>query len=118
MDYMPGASSLAATHRGKIKNIRLSTLRGDDNSMDPRASILQFEKTALAHDKTMKQETQGMQGTSNTHVHSSYSQQVDCVNVLQGLGLGLHVYVLYCSHSLGRVFRSWSPLCTKVQHHL
>ena len=61
MDYMPGASSLAATHRGKIKNIRLSTLRGDENSADPRASILHFENNALAYDKTTKKETQGTQ---------------------------------------------------------
>ena len=59
MDYMPGASSLAATHRGKIKNIRLSTLRGNENSADPHASILHFESNALAYDKTMKKETQG-----------------------------------------------------------
>ena len=35
-DYMPGAASLGATHRGKIKNIRLSILRDAQQNVDPR----------------------------------------------------------------------------------
>lgn len=56
MDYMPGASSLAATRRGKMKNLRMSVLRSCE---DPRACILQCEKETLAHDATMKKTTQG-----------------------------------------------------------
>ena len=77
MDYMPGASSLAATHRGKIKNIRLSTLRGDENSADPRASILHFENSALAYDKTMKKETQGTQeNNSRARIFTVYNNKI------------------------------------------
>lgn len=54
MEYMPGAASLAATHRGKIKNIRLSTLRDAGQNVDPRACILDFEKESLAYDKKQK----------------------------------------------------------------
>ena len=54
MEYMPGAASLAATHRGKIKNIRLSTLRDASQNIDPRACILDFEKEAVAYDKKQK----------------------------------------------------------------
>lgn len=54
MEYMPGAASLAATHRGKIKNIRLSTLQDASQNIDPRACILDFEKEAVAYDKKQK----------------------------------------------------------------
>ena len=59
MSYMPGASSLAATHRGKVKNIRLSTLRDTQMISDPRSSILQFEKESIAYDSNAKRETHG-----------------------------------------------------------
>ena len=59
MSYMPGASSFAATHRGKVKNIRLSTLRDTQMISDPRSSILQFEKESIAYDSNAKRETQG-----------------------------------------------------------
>ena len=51
---MPGAASLAATHRGKIKNIRLPTLQDASQNIDPRACILDFEKEAVAYDKKQK----------------------------------------------------------------
>ncbi len=47
MEYMPGAASLAATNRGKIKNIRLSTLRESQSVIDPRSAVLDFENEAL-----------------------------------------------------------------------
>lgn len=53
MDYMSAASSLAAAHRGKLKNLRKSTLWDNKLTHDPRAYILQFEKEALAHDTAM-----------------------------------------------------------------
>ena len=59
MDYMPGAASLAATHRGKIKNIRLSTLRDASQNLDQRSCILDFEKEAIAHDKKQKLFSEG-----------------------------------------------------------
>ena len=58
MSYMPGAASLAATHRGKVKNIRLSTLRDNQMTQDPKSCILNFEKETEAYDVTTKQETQ------------------------------------------------------------
>ena len=41
LDYMPGAASLAATHKGRLKNVRLSALR-DGGHADPRACILKL----------------------------------------------------------------------------
>jgi translation initiation factor IF-3 len=56
---MPGAASLACTHRSKIKNIRLSTLRDTRSNTDPRVAILDFEKYSIAYDKSMKDKTEG-----------------------------------------------------------
>ena len=61
MDYMPGAASLAAAHRGKIKNIRLSTLRDAQQNVDPRTCILDFEKESLAYDRQQRLST-GVEG--------------------------------------------------------
>lgn len=59
MEYIPGAASLAATHRGRIKNLRLSTLRDSQQNADPRSSILDFEKETVAHDRAMKGKVEG-----------------------------------------------------------
>lgn len=69
MPYLPGASALAATHRGKLKNIRLSTLRDTQITSDPRSSILQFEKESVGYDKIQKKETQGIY-TAKQNVYS------------------------------------------------
>lgn len=59
MQYMPGAASLAATHRGKVKNIRLSTLRDTSQNVDQRVCILDFEKEATAYDRDQRKHTLG-----------------------------------------------------------
>ena len=59
MDYMPSAASLAAAHKGKMKNLRLKTLH--NQCSDPRSCILNFEKQAKDHDNSMK-ETIGVEG--------------------------------------------------------
>ena len=59
MEYIPGAASLAATHRGSVKNLRLSTLRDSQQNVDPRSSILDFEKETVAHDRAMKGKVEG-----------------------------------------------------------
>ena len=59
MGYMPGAASLAATHRSKIKNIRLSTLRDTSSVADPRTAILDFEKDAHKYDRSMRDKVEG-----------------------------------------------------------
>ena len=56
MSYIPGAASLAATHRGKVKNIRLTTLRDANQNVDHRTCILDFEKEAIAFDKKQRQQ--------------------------------------------------------------
>ncbi len=56
MVYMPAALFLGASHRGKLKNLRLAALRESDNSKDPRACILEFEKEALSYDDKMKKD--------------------------------------------------------------
>lgn len=74
MEYMPGVASLAATHRGKIKNIRLSTLRDANQNIDPRACILDFEKESLAYDKQQKlsTKTEGIIMLITVVVHNVY----------------------------------------------
>ena len=54
MPYIPGAASLASTHRGKVNNIRLTTLRDANQNVDHRTCILDFEKEAIAFDKKQK----------------------------------------------------------------
>ena len=56
---MPGAASLAATHRAKIKNIRLSTLHDTRQTLDPKSVILDFERDTLNYDKSMKENVEG-----------------------------------------------------------
>ena len=51
---MPGAASLAATHKGRVKNVRLSALR-DSGHADQRACILKLESDAKKHDNSMKE---------------------------------------------------------------
>ena len=53
MEYMPGAASLAAANRSKIKNIRLHTLRDTRCNVDPRSAILNFEEEAKKHNQSM-----------------------------------------------------------------
>ena len=59
MDYMPGAASLAASHKGRIKNLRLNTLRDTQQTTDYRSCILDFEREILQYDQTMKQNVEG-----------------------------------------------------------
>ena len=49
MSYMPGAASLAAVHRGRIKIIRGSTLR--ESAANPKTSIIDCEKQTQKYDK-------------------------------------------------------------------
>lgn len=59
MPYMPGTATLAATHRSKLKNIRLTTLRDTRSNADPRSAILDFEKDALTYDMSVKDKVEG-----------------------------------------------------------
>ena len=53
---MPGAISLVATHKGKIRNIRHQALRDQQQSGMPKNSfVLTFEKVARKYDDEMKQ---------------------------------------------------------------
>ena len=54
LDYMPGAASSAATHKGRLKNVRLSALR-DGGHADPRACFLKLESDAKRYDNSMKE---------------------------------------------------------------
>ena len=44
MDYMPGTASLAATHKGKVQNLRLAALREKHQGLLAEACILSLEK--------------------------------------------------------------------------
>jgi len=59
MPYMPGAASLAATNRSKIKNIRLNTLKETQPTTDPRSTIMDFESTARKYDRSMRDKVEG-----------------------------------------------------------
>ena len=69
---MPGAASLAATHRSKVKNIQLSTLRDSSSVADPRSAILEFEKDAHKYDKSMKDKVEGKNHGSIHHNNMYY----------------------------------------------
>ncbi len=60
MEYMPAAASLAAAHKGRIKNIRLSTLRDSQQTSDFRSCILNFEREIRQYDNSMKRKLEGM----------------------------------------------------------
>ena len=44
MDYMPGAASLAATHKGKVQNLCLAALWEKHQGLPAEACILGLEK--------------------------------------------------------------------------
>lgn len=48
---MPAAASLAAAHKGRIKNIRTTTLRDTKDERNPGVVILTFEDECLKYDK-------------------------------------------------------------------
>lgn len=56
MPYLPAAASLAAAHKGKVKNIRASTLRETKESRNPDIVILTFEEEILQYDKQQIEE--------------------------------------------------------------
>ena len=55
MEYMPGAASLAANHKGKLKNLRLATLR--ESGLPPETCIITLEKTIKQHDANLARST-------------------------------------------------------------
>ena len=55
MQYMPAAASLAAAHKGRIKNIRASTLREIEQERNPGVVILTFEEETLKYDRQNKE---------------------------------------------------------------
>lgn len=67
IDYIPGVASLAAAHRGKVKNIRLSTIRDSNMTPDAKSCILNFEKKTVSYDRSMKLQAKGMYN----YIHAS-----------------------------------------------
>lgn len=61
MPYLPAAASLAAAHKGKVKNIRASTLRETRELRNPGVVILTFEEETLQYDKQQSEQV-GPQG--------------------------------------------------------
>ena len=51
LPYLPGAASLAATHKGRIGNIRTTALRDTKDERNPGVVILTFEDECLKYDK-------------------------------------------------------------------
>jgi len=47
ISYMPAAASLAATHKGKIKNIRAAVLKETKEARNPGVVILSFEGESI-----------------------------------------------------------------------
>ena len=56
MPYLPAAASLAAAHKGKLKNIRASTLHETKESRNPGVVILTFEEETLKYDKQQSEQ--------------------------------------------------------------
>lgn len=56
MPYLPVAASLAAVHKGKIKNIRSAALRETKEERNPGFVILTFEGEAQNYDKSHQQQ--------------------------------------------------------------
>lgn len=54
MPYMPSAASLAAAHKGKIKNIHSAVLRDMKEEKNSGIVILKFESETLAYDDEQK----------------------------------------------------------------
>ena len=73
MPYMPAAASLAAAHKGKIKNIRSTTLQETKEEHNPRVVIINFEKEAMEYDRhqVVKTGAAGMYNISNSLKHYS-----------------------------------------------
>ncbi len=57
MPYMPAAASLAAAHKGKVKNIRSAVLRETKEDRNPGVVIINFESETLAYDKKQVMKT-------------------------------------------------------------
>ena len=112
MDYMPSAASLAAAHKGKLKNLRLKTLHNHHG--DTRACILNFEKDTKHHDNSMKQSigSEGKLLAVVTCTLPSYHYIGGHMEIYQELG---HPYIQ--DYSLGHNF-TWvlcmNPLMAKV----
>lgn len=53
MSYLPAAASLAATHKGRIKNIRSAALRESKEERNPGFVILTFEEECLSLDRSL-----------------------------------------------------------------
>lgn len=62
LQYMPAAASLAATHKGKIKNIRAAALKETKEERNPGVVILSFENETIEYDKQSKEQL-GCPGT-------------------------------------------------------
>lgn len=56
MPYLPAAASLAAAHKGKVKNIRASTLRETSELRNPGVVVLTFEDETLKYDKQQSEQ--------------------------------------------------------------
>lgn len=63
MPYLPAAASLAAAHKGRIKNIRAATLQDTKEERNPGVVILTFEEESLKYDK-QNEDHLGHLGTS------------------------------------------------------
>uniref|UniRef100_A0A1X7U995 DNA 3'-5' helicase n=1 Tax=Amphimedon queenslandica TaxID=400682 RepID=A0A1X7U995_AMPQE len=81
MSYIPGAASLSCTHRTRIKNIRLTTLRNTNCTVDSRTALLDFEKDAIAFDKSMRDNTEGKHLTEYEKLGHPYVRSYDCIEV-------------------------------------
>ena len=67
--------SLAAAHKGKIKNIRSTTLRETKEQHNPQVVIINFEKEAMAYDRqqVLKTGSAGVYNiTENTPLECGY----------------------------------------------
>ena len=92
--YIQGVASLAATHKGKVANIRAATLRQTKDERIPEVVILTFEEETLKYDEKNKECT-GYLGKYHESLSINFMINTEHMEEYKNLG---HPYI--CDYSL------------------
>ena len=75
---MPAVASLAAAHKGRIKNIRSAVLRETKEEHNPGVVIISFEKEAVAYDREQVLKT----GAAGMWVHHQHEDVIKLIDLM------------------------------------